>query len=188
MAEETTTTTQEPTQGQAAQGDPQGTQGTDWKAEARKWEERAKADHARLADYEALKEKAAKYDELAEANKSDIERANDAAAKAKADADEWRARFEELDAARKRDESVRSMASQYGVDADTLGRMAGDVEENARFLQAKEAARPKFGPMHDGGEQAAPTQTLEERLAKAKNQQERISIRAEVNARKRSNR
>jgi hypothetical protein len=65
-------------------------------------------------------------------------------------------------------------------------RMGGDVEENAKFLQGKEAARPKFGDMHDGGEQTAPTESLEERLKNAKNQQERIRIRAEFNARKRN--
>lgn len=175
MAEDTTTT-QEPTQEQAAQGDPQGAQGTDWKAEARKWEARAKSNNDRIKELEA---KATRLDELEAANKSDIERANDAANKAQAEAADWKTKFEELDAARQRDASVRAMASQYGVDADTLGRMAGDVEDNAKFLQAKEASRPKFGSMSDGGEQRMQDQTLEEALKGVRSYGERIRIRRE---------
>lgn len=138
------------------------------------------------ADYEDLKAKAARLDELEEANKSELERANEAANAARSDADQWKARFEQLEAEREREAAVRSAATTYDVDVDVLMRMGGDVEENAKFLQAREAARPKFGSMSDGGEQQAPAQTLDEALAKAKNTNERIRIRAEFNARNRN--
>jgi len=138
------------------------------------------------ADYDELKAKAARLDEIEDAQKSELERITEQATKAQKDATEWQSKFEQLQAQRQRELDVRNAATTYGVDADVLMRMGGDVDENARFLQGKEAARPKFGDMHDGGEQAAPTETLEERLSKAKNQQERIRIRAEFNARKRN--
>ena len=139
------------------------------------------------ADYDELKAKAARLDELEDAQKSELERITEQATNAQQSASEWQSKFEELQAQRQRELDVRNAATTYGVDADVLMRMGGDVDENAKFLQGKEAARPKFGDMHDGGEQTAPTESLEERLSKAKNQQERIRIRAEFNARKRNN-
>ena len=172
--------TQEP-QGAAEQQEPQGSS-TDWKAEARKWEERAKQKNARLAE---LEDKAKKYDELEEANKSDIERATEAANKAQTEAAEWQSKFETLQAERDRELAARKAASEYGVDVDVLMRMGGDVEDNAKFLQGKEAARPKFGDMRDGGEQRTPAKSLDEALSEARNEAERIRIRSEFNARNR---
>lgn len=134
------------------------------------------------ADYEDLKAKAAKLDELEAANKSDLERANDAATKAKADADGWKAKFEALQAEQERMQSVQAMAAQYKVDAGTLTRMAGDVEDNAKYLADLEAKRPKFGSMTDGGESTAPAQTLDDLLKGVKSTSERIRIREEFNA------
>lgn len=45
MSDETATPTEEPTITPDAPTEPQGKEETDWKAEARKWESRAKADH-----------------------------------------------------------------------------------------------------------------------------------------------
>ena len=137
------------------------------------------------ADYDELKAKAAKLDEIEDAQKTELERITEQATKAQETAKDWQAKFEQLQAQRQHELDVHNAATTYGVDADVLMRMGGDVEENAKFLQGKEAARPKFGDMHDGGEQQAPTESLEERLSKAKNQQERIRIRAEFNARNR---
>ena len=129
------------------------------------------------ADYDELREKAAKFDELQEANKSELEKATDAAAKAKAARDEWKAKYEELEAKAQRAEAIRAAAAEYGVDADMLARMEGDVEENAKFLKAREDARPKFGDMHDGGEQPSAGKTLEE-IRAIKDPQERVRQRA----------
>ena len=158
MAEEST---QQQAAEQTAQtpNEPHGADGTDWKAEARKWEGRAKSNNDRIRE---LEEKAKRLDELEAANKSDIERANDAATKAQASADEWKSKFEALESERRHELDVREKAAQYGIDADVLMRMGGDVEENAKFLKAKEAARPKFGDMGDGGEQRQATVTPEQ--------------------------
>lgn len=181
MAEDTNTPTEQ-TQDQPTPTTPQGTDGTDWKAEARKWEARAKADHERLADYDAIKEKAAKYDEIAEAQKSDIERANDAATKAQAEAADWKSKYEAMQAESERNAQVAQFASQYKVDAGTLSRMAGDVEDNAKYLAGVEAARPKFGRIVDNGDQHHVTHSLDDLLKDAKNDQQRIRIRAEWKA------
>lgn len=129
------------------------------------------------SDYEDLKAKAARLDELEQANKSELEKATDAAAKAKALRDEWKAKFEELEARTQRADAIRAAAAEYGVDADMLSRMEGDVEENARFLKAREDARPKFGDMRDGGEQSSQGMTMDE-IRAIKDPQERVRQRA----------
>lgn len=190
MADSTTTpTTEETTQTGAADPSGSGTQPKTFTQEQvdRIVQERLKrAKGEKPADYDELKAKAAELDEMKDAQKSELERITEQATKAQETAKDWQAKFEQLQAQRQRELDVRKAAATYGVDADVLMRMGGDVDENAKFLQGKEAARPKFGDMHDGGEQIAPTESLEERLSKAKNQQERIRIRAEFNARKRN--
>ena len=125
-----------------AQAEPTAKAETDWKAEARKWEARAKENKA----------KADKYDEAQEAAKSDlqkaIERAERAEAESKALKDEQEHR-----------EAVKAAAARYGVDEDTLLRMSGDVEQNAEFLQAKMPKTPAYPQVTDYGEVKAPTVT-----------------------------
>jgi DNA repair ATPase RecN len=142
----------------------------------------ARVKHEEPSDYAELKAKAARLDEIEEANKSDLEKATDAAAKAKAAADEWKAKFEALEAEQVRMTSVQAMAAQYKVDAETLSRMSGDVEDNAKYLADLESKRPKYGSMSDGGEQIVSAQTLNERLKGVRNTQERIRIREQWNA------
>lgn len=137
------------------------------------------------ADYDELKAKAARLDELDDAQKTELERITDAVTKARSEAADWKSRYDELNAQREREQAVRTAATTYGVDVDVLMRMGGDVDENARFLQAKDAARPKFGDMRDGGSHQVPEESLEEALSKARNPTERIRIREEFNARKR---
>lgn len=144
----------------------------------------ARAKHEEPADYAELKAKAAKYDELEDAKKTELERITEQVASAQKSADEWQTKFEELQAQRQRESEVRKAASEFGVDVDVLMRMGGDVEENAKLLQAKESARPKFGSMRDGGEQKT-VKTLDEELDGVKSTSERIRIRAEHNARNR---
>ncbi len=135
MAEEQTQTA-EPT----AQ-EPQGTtaQETDWKAEARKWEARAKENKA----------KADAYDEAQEAAKSDLQKASEQAEK-------WKSKFEALQADNARREAIDRAAREYGVDAEMLRRMTGDVEENAQYLRQQAEAAPKYPSVYDGGQQSAP--------------------------------
>jgi predicted Zn-dependent protease len=147
----------------------------------------ARAKSTPPADYEDLKAKAAKYDELEQANKSELEKATDAASKANARAEKLQQQLDAMKAESERAKQVRDMAAEYGVDADMLGRMTGDVEDNAKYLKQREDARPKFGDMSDGGTQNPITESLDEALSKAKSQKERIRIRAEYNARNRAN-
>ena len=111
---------------QTAEPQPQG-DGTDWKAEARKWQTRANNDkRARQEAEEAL---------AARADYADI-----------------KAELEGLKAEKARAEAVRRAAKEHGVDADLLARMEGDVDENAEYL----ASRPKYQPVHDSGESKTP--------------------------------
>lgn len=182
MAESTTTPTTEDTT-QTGTADPSG-KATEPKTFTQEQVDRivqerlARAKATPPADYEDLKAKAARLDELEEAQKTELERATEAASKASAEASDWQAKYEELQAQRQHELDVRKAASTYGIDADVLIRMGGDVDENAKFLQAKEAARPKFGSMSDGGEQNQPTVT-ESDIDSIKDPVKRIRARAE---------
>lgn len=138
----------------------------------------ARAKSEKPADYDELKAKAAKYDELEEAKKTELEKVTERADAAQADAADWKAKFEDLQATRQHEHDVRKAAAEYGVSADLLMRMSGDVDENAKFLQAQEAARPKFGSMQDGGEHTV-TESLDDRLKGVHSYGDRIRIRAE---------
>ena len=138
MAEETATS---PETGGA---EPTGTepQGTDWKAEARKWEERAKANKA----------KADQWDAQEQANKTELQKATELAEK-------YKKRLDGIEAERKRAESVRKAATEYGVDPDMLARMGGDVEENAKWLKERsDTGARRYPPTRDKGESGKNTQ------------------------------
>ena len=119
--------------------EPQGDK-TDWKSEARKWEDRAKA------------------------NRKAQEAAEEALA-AKSDYDSIKSELDALKAEKARAEAVKAAATKYGVDAEYLARMEGaDVEENAKWL----SERPKYAPVHDGGEaKTKPKLTTAELFAQA---------------------
>lgn len=94
-------------------------------------------------DYEALKAKAAEYDKAQDAAKSELQKALERAQAAEGE-------LQQLREQQKRAAEVTAQAKAYGVDADVLAMMAGDVEENARMLKSKM-------PQHyasDKGEQA----------------------------------
>lgn len=99
---------------------------------------------AKFAGYADFKAKAEQFDALEEAKKSELEKANDALAKANAE-------LEELKAEKERAAAVAAAAKEHGVDADMLARMAGDVEDNAAFLAEKAASRPKYPDVPDEG-------------------------------------
>ncbi len=138
MAEETAGTDHvEPTDRETG---PQGAEGgkpTDWKAEARKWEERAKANKA----------KADQWDAQEEASKTELQKANELAEK-------YKRQLDGIAAERKRAEAVKAAAEKYRVDADMLSRMGGDVEENAKWLSEREGAEPahRYPRTRDKGE------------------------------------
>lgn len=82
------------------------------------------------ADYAELKEKAAKYDEAQEAAKSELQKATERAERAERELADYRSAAE-------RAAKVAEVARDTGVDADILGAMTGDIEENARLLASK---------------------------------------------------
>ena len=135
---------------------PQG-DGTDWKAEARKWENRAKENRdAQKAAEEALAAKSGDYDSV----KAELEAAV-------AERDKLRVEKERAD-------EVAEAAKAHGVDAELLARMSGDVEANAEYL----ASMPIYKPVHDGGERKAEPITRES-IEAIKDPVERVRTRAQ---------
>lgn len=132
------TATEPQAQAQAAPAD-----ATDWKAEARKWEARAKEN----------KSKADAYDEAQEAAKSDLQKAIERAERAeKLNAD--------YEAEKARDAAVKAVAAEVGVDAELLALMKGntpdEITANAKTLKAKLDAQQKYPEVKDAGEQKKP--------------------------------
>jgi len=107
--------------------------------------ERLKRERAKYADYEALKAKADKFDEMENASKSELQKAVEESASLKAEL----AAIKAADAVREIRESV---AKETGVPASLL---TGDNEDDCK-AQAKailEFATPKGYPsVRDGGE------------------------------------
>lgn len=107
--------------------------------------ERLKRESAKYADYEDLKEKAKKYDEYEEANKTELEKANERAASLEA----------ELTTLKKSNE-VRDLrdkiAKETGVPANLLTAETED-ECKAQAEAIKAYAKPGAYPsVKDGGE------------------------------------
>lgn len=173
----------EPEQPQGAQGEPQGepkTDETDWKAEARKWEKRAKENKS---EADSLKAKADAYDELKEAEKTELQKANERAEKAEAELKAANERAKALEDERERARAVMEAAAAHGVDADVLARMGGDVEENARLLESKSVKTPPYPQVKDNGETQVPHMTREEALVKINKEKDpvkRVRMRAEL--------
>lgn len=109
MSDEITTNTETATEAiEATETEPQGSAGTDWKAEARKWEARAKADH----------DAANKWREYETSQKTDYERLADELATAKAEASEASTKL-----------LKHEIAAQRGIPADALTLLHGSTRE-----------------------------------------------------------
>lgn len=52
---------------------------------------------------------------------------------------------------------VAKLAAEKGVSAEMLARMAGDVAENAEWLAAHDATKPKYPSVTDRGEISSPS-------------------------------
>lgn len=125
----------------------------DWKAEyekavqqSRKWEARAK-DNA---------EKAKQLDQVKAATQADAERLADAQKRA----EEAEAKVAEFERKAERAAIVAEIAAEKGVDAEWLGRMAGDtreeVEANAAFIASKLSGAPIYPSVVDNGQKKTP--------------------------------
>lgn len=111
----------------------------DWEAEARKWKELSRKNESRMKENA---EKARLYDEAQEQGKSELQKAQDAAAKAEA-----RAAAMEAEAMRAK------VAASTGVDADLLsGSSEDELRASAERLLAWRGAQvPKGAPAADAG-------------------------------------
>ena len=164
MADESTISGQgEPPEPHGADAKPE----TDWKAESRKWEDRAKANKAAADELKKLKEE----------RMTEAEKLKAAADEAKAEAEAAKAETERLKAEKARADAVKETARAQGVDADLLDLMAGDtperIAENAALLKAKIAAMPIYPNAPDNGAGASPA-VSKEQIMQIKDPVERV--------------
>ena len=121
-------------------------------------------------DYDELKKKAAAFDEAEEARKDELTKATEKNEKLQKELDD-------LKAAKQRADEVAAMAAQYKVDSDLLARMAGDVEDNTKFLAESKIGRSKYPSVSDAGE-VKPAQLTAADINGIKDTKERIRARA----------
>ena len=94
--------------------------------------ERVSRERAKYADFDDLKAKAERFDELADANKSEIEKANEKAAQAARESEQARAEALRWKVAAKHgitDEDAELFL--HGTDEDTLTKQAKRLQERA---------------------------------------------------------
>lgn len=153
MAENTPAEPTEPTEPTPAEPTPPQGDETDWKAEARKWEARAKKQPKDDPDV-----------------KAELERISGELAEVKAEA-------ERLKAEKARNAAVNDAAKENEVDVELLSLMSGDtpeqIAENAKLLKAKIAGIPAYPNVDDNGAGSAPSITKEQ-IMKIKNPAERV--------------
>lgn len=166
MADETEAPEAKPEE-QKPQEEPQG---TDWKAEARKWERRAKENGKSLDELQRLLDGSEAKGKDADARERKASEALEAA----------KAEIKRLKAEAERDRMVREVAKAKGVDADVLFRMRGDtkeeVEDNAAMLLA--SSRRSWPSVPDAGSTKATRVTKEQILAE-RNPQKQLRMIAE---------
>ena len=133
--------TADPTAAEPHGAEQGGTPEIDWKAEARKWEQRAKANNAAADELAKLKEASLSEQELA------AKRAEETAAELRET---------------KRKLHIYEAAKTAGIDASLLERMKGDTPEeiaaNAEFIKSALGTAPKYPTVNDNGA-SAPTKT-----------------------------
>lgn len=107
--------------------------------------DRLKRESEKYADYETLKEKASRFDEIEEASKTELQKANERAAKLETELSQLR-KNEEIRTIREK------VATEHGIPASLL---SGDSEETCTeqakaLLEFKSAAT--YPTVKDGGE------------------------------------
>lgn len=106
---------------------------------------------AKYSDYEAVKAKAAKFDELEEANKTELQKANDKVS----------ALQDELSAIKKSNEirDIRAeVAKEMGIPADLLTAETREAcEAQAKAINAYASVQMGYPALKDGGEVAKAT-------------------------------
>ncbi|MBQ9621246.1 MAG: hypothetical protein IJR41_04850 [Atopobiaceae bacterium] len=125
-------------------------------------------ERAKHADYDELKSKAARLDELEQANKTELEKANERANELQKQVDAYHAREQ-------REQWARAASQETGVDASLI---RGDsAEEMLAHAQAIKSLRPAYPAINDSGK-PKPSLTKDEILA-IKNTAERRRAIAE---------
>lgn len=162
MADQQDHTTTEPTATTERQQEPQGTEPqTDWKAESRKWERRSKENA----------EKARNYDALKEAQKTELEKANDRAAKAEAEAEALREQKAHADL-------VAKVSAETGVPAALIhGADENEMTASAKAVAEWAKSTSTVAPTDKGGA-AQPKHQSEESIRKMKSPIDRIEAYA----------
>lgn len=106
---------------------------------------------AKYSDYDAMKAKAAKFDELEEANKTELQKASEKVS----------ALQDELNAIKKSNEirDIRAeVAKEMGIPADLLtAETREDCEAQAKAINAYASAQMGYPTLKDGGEVAKQT-------------------------------
>ena len=129
---------------------------------------RLSRERAKYADYDELKSKAARLDELEQANKTELEKANERANELQRQVDAYHAKEQ-------REQWAREASQATGVDASLI---RGDsAEEMLAHAQAIKSSRPAYPAINDSGK-PKPSLTKDEILA-IKNTAERRRAIAE---------
>lgn len=130
--------------------------------------DRLKRERAKYSDYEDLKAKATAYDAAEEANKSDLQKANE-----KAEA--LQAQLDALTKANQERELRDRISAETGVPASLLrGSNEEDLRAQAEGIKGfASATKASYPTVRDGGETMAPTITKEQILS-IKSEKERL--------------
>lgn len=125
---------------------------SEWKKFARLWEKRAK-DAPSPEEIAALKERAAKADELEAAGQTDVERLTARAEKAEAEVEDLRGKLSSIEQAETRKKLIDEVAEAKGVPASALrGETREDLEAHADELAQLIPAKPKAATDGSGGD------------------------------------
>lgn len=133
-------------------------------------QDRLRRERAKYSDYEALKTKAAAFDESEEARKTDLQKATERA-------ESLQAKLDAMEKESKERELREKISEETGVPAKLLrGSSEDDLRAQAEAIMGfAKTSGAKYPNVKDGGETPAPTITKEEILS-IKNEKERIRM------------
>lgn len=122
--------------------------------------DRLKRERAKYSDYDDLKAKATAYDAVEEANKSDLQKANEKA-------ESLQAQLDALTKANQERELRERISSETGVPANLLrGGNEDDLRAQAEGIKGfATASKASYPTVKDGGETSVPSVTKEQILA-----------------------
>ena len=126
----------------------------------------------KFADYDDLKAKAGRYDELEEANKTELQKAQDEAAKAKAE-------LERMSAEMERERLLAKVSEATGVPASLLhGATEDELTQSAEAVRAYARAAAPSVPVDEGGAPAGGRAVTVQSIEAIDNTLDRVRARA----------